>query len=454
MPKIRTQLPCPNCRQPIQAEVEQLFDVAADPQAKQRFLSGGFNVTRCPHCGYQGALSTPLVYHDPAKDLLLTHMPPELNLPRNEQERVIGAMINKVVENLPPEQRKGYLFNPQATLTLQGMVERVLEGEGVTREMLDAQQKRLGLIQRLASLTSEDALAEVAKEEDANINAEFFALLARLAEASLAQNDQNSARALSDLQRRLLPVTTYGKQVLAQTQELEAAIKDLQDAGEGLTREKLLELVIAAPTDTRVRAFVSLARGGMDYEFFQLLTERIDAAKGAEKDKLTKLREQLLEATREVDQQMEARMAVARQNVNTLLSVENIRESILQNLPAVDDFFVQAVNLELEAANQKKDEARIAKLKQVVDVLSEIQQAAAGPDMAVLEELLDAPDDETLKKSLEAHREKITPEFLEALTSLMVQFQSGEDKETAEKVRKVYRAALRVSMQAGMGASK
>jgi hypothetical protein len=41
MPK--TRMNCPNCRQPIMADIEQLFDVAQDPTAKQRLLSGTVN---------------------------------------------------------------------------------------------------------------------------------------------------------------------------------------------------------------------------------------------------------------------------------------------------------------------------------------------------------------------------------------------------------------------------
>src|SRR5574341_2217194 len=140
MPK--TRINCPNCRQPIVADIEQLFDVGEDPAAKQRLLSGTTNVVRCPHCGFQGNLATPLVYHDPDKELLLTFFPPEVNLPRDEQERLIGASINQVVNRLPQEKRKGYLLRPQAMLTLQGMIERILEADGITRE-IDRKSTRL-----------------------------------------------------------------------------------------------------------------------------------------------------------------------------------------------------------------------------------------------------------------------------------------------------------------------
>ena len=93
----RTQVNCPNCRQPVVAEIDQLFDLNTDPTAKQRLLSGAVNIVNCQVCGYQGGLATPIVYHDPEKELLLTFVPPELNMARDDQERAIGALINQVM---------------------------------------------------------------------------------------------------------------------------------------------------------------------------------------------------------------------------------------------------------------------------------------------------------------------------------------------------------------------
>ncbi len=79
----QTQISCPRFRQMIAANVEQLFDVTHEPASKQRLLSGQSNYARCPHCGYEGRLATPVIYHDNEKELLLTFFPPELGLPLN-----------------------------------------------------------------------------------------------------------------------------------------------------------------------------------------------------------------------------------------------------------------------------------------------------------------------------------------------------------------------------------
>ena len=52
MPKTRAN--CPNCRQPLIAEVSQLFDAGVDPKAKQLLLTGAYNMIQCSSCGYQG----------------------------------------------------------------------------------------------------------------------------------------------------------------------------------------------------------------------------------------------------------------------------------------------------------------------------------------------------------------------------------------------------------------
>jgi hypothetical protein len=446
MPK--TMINCPNCRQPISVEVEQLFDQGSDSSAKQRLLSGAFNLVQCPHCGYQGNLATPIVYHDPVKELLMTFVPTEIAIPRAEQERVIGSMINQVIDNLPQEKRKAYLLQPQTALTLQGLIERILEKDGITHEMIEAQQKRLNLIQRLMN-ASQDVLEEIARQNDQIIDAEFFGLLRRLVEASMMSGDRESAQALADIQQKLMPVTTFGRELESQSKEVEAAVAELRSAGEGLTREKLLDLIENAPNEARLNAYVSLARPALDYNFFQLLSDKIERARGDGRTRLVELRTRLLELTSQIDEQLEERANSARELLDEVLQSENIEESLLANLPAIDEFFVQELNLAMEASRGKGDLDRIAKLQKVVGVLE--QMSAAPPEVALIEELLDAPDDASLDQLLAEHQTEITPDFISALANVMSQVEASDDKEFAQKVHTVYRKALRYSMQKNFG---
>lgn len=441
----KTRINCPNCRQPIVADIEQLFDVGVEPSAKQSLLSGLTNVAQCPHCGYQGSVAIPLVYHDPEKELLLTFFPPEMGLTRDEQERLIGGLINKVVNNLPQEKRKGYLLRPQTMLTFQGMLERILEADGITREMIQAQQTKLNLLQRLLN-ASEESRIEMARNEDELIDAEFFGLLSRLLETSMASNDRETAQALAELQKSILPETTFGRQLQEQTQEVEAALSSLQEIGQDLTRDKLLDLVIKAPNDTRVSAFVSLARPVMDYSFFQILSDRIDRARGDGRTRLIQLRERLLDLTRQVDQQLEARAAQSRQLLDNILQAEDVSAAAAQYLPAFDDFFIQELNTALEAARGQGDLKKINDLQRVVQVIQEA--STAPPEIAFIEELLDAPDETTRQKILEDNQDMITPEFLDTLTGLVARVEGGsQDQELVANLKAVHRQSMRYSMQ-------
>jgi hypothetical protein len=445
MPK--TRINCPNCRQPVMADIEQLFDVGSDPTIKQRFLSGAINVIACPACGFQGAVATPIVYHDPNKEMLLTYFPPEMGVSVNEQERIIGPLITKATNSLPQEKRKAYLLRPQTMFTMQTMIERILEADGITKEMIQAQQHRMELLQRLVN-SSDDQITELARTEDAQLDGEFYNLLNRLIETSLAGGDQASAGTLSELQKKLLPITTYGRKIQEQGKEVEAAIQAIQKIGKELTREKLLDLVLQAPNDIQLSVMVSLTRPGMDYNFFQLLSQRIERAQGTEQARLIELRAKILEMTQMIDQQVETNTNRARALLNTILQSPNIKENLLHNLPAVDEYFIQVFNEAREQARKNADLDKITRLNQIEEVLN---QASTPPkEISLIEDLLDAADEQSMKKMLQEHRSEVTPDFMELLSSLVTRTQDGEDAELHERIQMLYRLALQLSMQANL----
>ncbi len=441
MPK--TRISCPNCRQPLIADVEQLFDAGRDPIAKAKLTSGAFNLIRCPHCGYQGNLATPIVYHDPEKELLLTFVPGELGLPRNEQERMLGAILNQVINSLPQEKRKAYLLQPQSFLTLQGLIERVLEADGITREMIQAQQQRINLLQRLLSAAPE-ARAELMKSEESLIDAEFFTLVARLGQAAAASGDQASASKIAELQQELLAKTEFGKEIQDQAKEVEAAMASLRELGDELTREKLLELLENAPTETRLSILVSLLRPGLDYQFFQLLSEKIDRARSDGRARLIQLREKLLEMTREIDQHTEARVAQAQQLLNSLLQAENLEQALSRALPNIDELFLDVLAGAIQSARQQGDLEKISRLQRLEEL---IRRATTPPEVEFIEQLLNAPDEAARQRLLEANKDRLTQEFLDTLTNIAAQVNASDDRRLAEQINALHRMVLRYSMQ-------
>ncbi len=441
---------CPRCRQPVVVDVEQLFDMNTDPKAKQKLLSGAANVIRCQNCGYEGQMSTPIVYHDPDKELLLTYFPPSLGLPVNEQEKLVGPLITQATSRLAPEKRKAYLLRPQTMLTMDTMVERILEADGITKEMLQNQQRKLALLQRLLSTPQpEDRLAIIEQEKEL-IDQEFFALLSRVIEGTLQQGDQQMARVLSGLQQEVLENTSYGQQLQEQAQEAEAAIQSLQEASKnGLTREKLLDLLIEAPNETRLGTMVSLARSGMDYNFFQMLTDRINAAEGEEKQRLETMRDKVLDMTREIDETMQAQVQETQALLDEILKAPNIEEAVEQHLEQISELFVQMVQAEHSTASQQGNLEKLGKLQEIINTLQ--KYTAPPPEIALIEELMGAENDEARQKIMEEHAEEITPEFLSMLSSLASQGEAeGQSPEVTKQLKDLSRLALRFSMKANI----
>ena len=450
----QTQIACPRCKQMITANVEQLFDVTSDPGAKQRLLGGVSNMAHCPYCGYEGRLATPIVYHDADKELLLTYFPPELGLPINEQERLIGPMITQIMNRLPPEKRKGYLLKPTANFTFESMMETILGKDGITPEMIKAQQERLNLIDRLLQVTSADVRSELIKQNAKLFDEQFFALFSRLLQAGAQSGQEQLAQQMSDLQKQLLTETEYGRQLQEQVGELEAAAKSLQEAGKNLTREKLLDLMIQAPSDARLKAYVSLARTGMDYTFFQNLTNMIDKASDEQKKKLEDLRTKLLDLTNEIDKQLEARYKQSQEFVEKLLAQDDVAKATKDNIQSFTQDAVEIVQTMLRQASEKNDYARMGKLQKMVEVLEEA--SAPPPEVAFIEQLLDAPDEAAIEKMLSDNASVVNDAFIEALNGLVAQIdaQAGqgnaEAKAVADKLQKVYKVALKFSMKQKM----
>jgi hypothetical protein len=428
MPPVRTTVSCPNCRQPVQAALEQVFDVAQDPSAKQRFMSGRFNVINCPNCGYQGQVATPLLYHDPQRELLMTFVPMELGLPQAEQERLIGRFMNEVINKLPQEQRKGYLLRPSPAFTLQGMIERVLEAEGITKEMLDAQRAKVQVLQSLLQ-APEDRWPDLIKENDAQVDAAIFQLLGASAEATAAQGNQAGAQKMVALQAALLQHSTFGGTLRKRQDVLQEVGRELQALGQKLTPDKLLEL-------------------GMDYKFFEALTRRIDKAQGAEKDRLTKTRDRLLELTQQVDQATQARMAEATDLLEELLSAENTRQAIAENLPHIDETFLTVLSLNVEAAQRNNRRDMVERLTKLNDEIMATMQAAAPPELQFINDLLQMESDEAATEALQRQPERVTQELVDAMAYVQDSLRQGGQAQMAERLERLRAAAVGALMRA------
>jgi hypothetical protein len=187
----------------------------------------------------------------------------------------------------------------------------------------------------------------------------------------------------------------------------------------------------------------------MDYQFFQILSQRIDVASGDEQERLSNLREQLLTLTEQIDEQVKQRSEAAKQLLEQILEAEDMTQAIQQHAPEIDEFFIQAVQESLEEARKSGDLEKSAKLSQLEDLIR--QATAQPPEIEFLEELLEADEEAARQELIENNKEKITPEFFQMLSGLMNQVsETSQDPELMEKVKAVNRQVLRYSMQSSL----
>lgn len=424
---------CPNCGATYPVQVFSVVDVGQDPVLKPLLLSGQLNVAICPRCGVGGPISTPFLYHDPEHNFLGVFVPEQVGV--NKQQEVIGQLSRRLMDNLPPEARRGYMLTPKQFLTYQSLLEKILEFEGITREMLDRQRRRVQILeQALTALQDPEGLRQLVKDRNAEMDDEFFSLLQSLISSSVAAGDEAGAHMLVNLRERLIELTTWGESV----QRQRAALAQLKP---DTTPEDLLEMVVTAQDERVVEALVTAARPLVGYTFFQALTERSEAAQArgdaAEAKRLSSLRDHILDYTKRLDQ---LQRAVVQQTVavlNEILAADDVRQAVAERADFIDETFLSVLAANLQEAERRGSKEALEKLQAVWDAVLEVIQQEAPPEVALVNRLLSASYPRETRQILAENKAMLTDEFLETLDALAQQTEAGGDVQLARRLRQI-----------------
>jgi hypothetical protein len=399
----QTVIRCPNCAFQFPVNVETLIDAGQNPQAKVQFLSGNTNTFACPNCGAATHVAAPILYHDLAKELLIAFVPPELNLPKAEREKAIGELMRELTASLPQGAFKSYMFQPREALTMQGMMDQILEADGVTPEMMAAQRERLRLLETLLG-APEETRQSIIEQNDAKIDTQFMQTMTLLAQRMAAEGRGDIAQQLVILQEDLLEFSSFGRVVLEQAQEQEIIVQEVAAAvgamGDSANRQSFLELAKQyADDDQRLQALVGLARPAFDYVFFQDLTTAIGQSPADERDALELLRDKLLELTQAIDQQTQAVVQDATRLLQALVNAsdEDADALILENLPMIDDAFLSVLMANLQEAEKRGDQAMLMRLENIYARVMGALRETMPPELQFVNELLSAPSEEEAK---------------------------------------------------------
>lgn len=430
---------CPVCQTRYQATARSIIDAGRDPRLKTMLLEGRLNVGACPSCGTTGLLSVPLAYHDPDKELLLVLVPAELRMNEDERQRYIGRLSNTIINDLPAEERRGYLLRPRVFLSFDSMAEAILEADGITREMLEAQQAKVELIQSMLNVVDDPLqLSATIGQHEQQIDYEFFALLALHLRAAEQQGQEDTLGKLQRVRQVLIERTETGQQVAQQQEAMEAALAGL-DEGE-LTGEELLRRVLATDPeheDQVLNVLAALARPLIDYQFFQQLTARIDRAEEqgqqAQVQRLKAIREKILEITQELDAQVRVETQARARLLSEILQSPEPKSTVRAHIDEIDDVFMSVLGASIAQNEQERPDVA-TRLLSVRNLIVEVLEENAPPELRFITRLLDADYPDETRRMLSENRSLVTPQVLGMMEALAGELQSRGDGEASEKL--------------------
>lgn len=435
---MQTQISCPNCGMAYMADIYQLIDISRDPGLKELLLSGQLNLAVCPQCGAGGRIATPLLYHDPAHDLFMVHVPPEVNMDQVQREEFIGRLVQQVVNQTPMEQRRGYMLQPQTMLTMQSFMEKVWATEGVTPEMLARQQKQVELLRTLAT-ASPDVQDYLLKERKSEIDETFFAILrAQIDSLSQASDGNGVLLGLLNLQAKLMLETEIGRQLERRQLAMHAVNKDVKKEG-SLTPKILLKHVLANQEDTALARIIAInGQGAMNYEFFSMLTAEIDkqekAGDSAAVKRLVQLRDDFLEMQKEMQQASQQVLQEAQATLDTILAAEDVDAAITANRGRIDEAFMHVLEARMVHADQsgRKDES--AKLQRIEETIIRQAQAETPPEVRLLTELVSANTKEQREQLMNSQPGLLSTELLQVVDMLQDQAKNAGQADLANRL--------------------
>lgn len=420
-----TQVACPSCQTPMRVQIVNIIDADAQPQLKSVLLGGRLNTGACPNCGTPVALAAPLVYHDAGKQFCFVHIPQQLLASANssEIEKFVGSVTNMLMNALPVDAPKGYLLAPKRFLTMQSLIEAVFEGDGITKEMLANQRRRVDLISTMldAMQTSDAALFEVVQKNAAEMDEEFTNTLAAFVEASQMSGDPQGIAILSQLQSKLA-----------------------QFAGGEATfaYEQLIEQLLNAADDTVRKEIITANQDVVDYTFFDIIKTQIESAQAADNaqlvSELTHIQDFVVTVYQQLQADLEQAFIKAGETLDAVFGADDLEGALRANVANLDDVFINLVAGQITMAERAGDSATVARLVHIAELTPQVKESALSPEDRVVNALLGA---ENATRYIRENIGDITGAVVKRLNEVAEEYATKGKTEESERVRRIAREA-------------
>lgn len=442
---VARQVLCPKCKTPVIAEVEQVFDTRKIPQARDLILSGQFNLMQCPACGYVGQVPLPIVYHDPDKELLLVYVPPELGWSQEQQEQAVGPLLQRIMQELPAEQRKAYLLQPQYMLTLRTLQERILEAEGITKDMLEAQEKRMTLLRHLLNASQEGRREMLQKEADL-IDETFWELLTYLQSAAQATGDRVALQRLKDIEAAVKEVTPFGQRLKEEEERARRVQEFLQSLPRHVTPQDFVQRLLQWPhlDQDHLRLLTVMFPAVLEYSILQALQEIKETGSVEMQAKARQVHTWLVQTLEQAQETQKRLLMDTVQAIEAALAAKGDadRQSHLEKLATVvsitPELFHQALSLV-----HRKYQGQPQRLAQLDTLVRQLENLLFSPEEQLLRDLLETQDEAMWKALVKKRPQALTSHLL----NLLSQYLASVPEHQREPLERLFRFLAREVMR-------
>lgn len=421
---MQTQVTCPQCGTPFAADVHQIVDSQRTPQLKQALLNGQLNVASCPSCGFAAQMGTLLMFHDAEHEICMVHVPQQLNLNEMQREQMIGQLTQQVMNSIPQEQRKMYLFQPEIMLNYQTFLERVLETEGITKEMIARQREQSELLQKLAG-ADKDVANYLIKENMRLIDDQFMAMLQMFVDQASQLNDNQAMLKLTNLRAKLMTDTPAGRQ-LEKRQIMMHKLNQAAKKQGGLSPQLLFEQIVAhIDDDDAVDTLVSAGQQAVNYELFSLMTAEVEkrSEKGetAVAQKLGNLRDQLIAFQQKAQDESRAMIDDALQTLQAMVDAPDKMAALRQYANDIDDVFMYVLSAKMAEAEEKGDEEAFNQFADIQELIMGQVEQQLPPEIQLLNQLVRTDSPEAQAQILDQNQALLSEEMLGIMDRVIAQ---------------------------------
>jgi hypothetical protein len=250
---------------------------------------------------------------------------------------------------------------------------------------------------------------------------EFTATLNAFVEASHASGDPEGIQQLSALQSKIAQFV----------------------GGENITQYNILIEKLLANDDADARTqLIKTHQEIIDYTFFDLITNRVNAAQDAGDtalaDSINAMREHVLALYEEIQAGLEAAYIRAGALLDSVFGAEDMAAVLQEHLDQLDEVWDILVDGQRTMAERAGDQASAERLAQIIELTKTMKEAALTPEDRIVNALINS---ENPTRYIRENIGDITGSVVKQLNELAELYESKGKTDDADKVRRIAREA-------------